>query len=106
HPGGQGVSEPLALRPCSYGTMVCVFRRRARFALVAALATMLVGSVAACVDVISASVTSTLTGQPMGLGYLGASLEYRAVHQYTGRNPLAINPVLIRLLKAMVPGQT
>ncbi len=100
------MSEPLALRPCSYGTMARVFRRRARFALVAALVIMLVGPAVARADLISASVSATPTGQAMGSGFLGVSFEYRAIHQYTGRNPLAIDPVLIRLLKAMAPGQT
>jgi hypothetical protein len=86
--------------------MAPVFRRRARFALVAALATMLAGPAVARADLISATVSATPTGQAMGSGFLGVSLEYRAIHQYTGRNPLAIDPVLIRLLKAMAPGQT
>ncbi len=38
-------------------------------------------------------------------GFLGLSLEYRALHQYTGRNPLAINPVLIQLIRNLTPGQ-
>src|SRR5690348_13320313 len=91
---------------CSYGTMPPVIRRRARFALVAALATMLAGPAVARADLISASVSATPTGQAMRSGFLGVSFEYRAVHQYTGRNPLAINPVLIGLLKAMSPGQS
>ena len=42
----------------------------------------------------------------MGPGFLGLSLEYKAIHQYTGRNPLAINPVLVELLRELAPGQS
>jgi hypothetical protein len=54
---------------------------------------------------ISASVGSSPTGQPMPSGFVGVSLEYGALHLYTGRNPLAVNPVLVALLKGLAPGQ-
>ena len=53
-----------------------------------------------------ASVSSTPTGQPMPTSFLGVSLEYGALHVYTGRNPNAVNPVLIQLLRNLAPGQT
>lgn len=82
-----------------------VFRRRARIALVAALGLALAGPAVARADQLSASVSATATGQAMSPGFLGVSLEYRALHQYTGRDPRAIDPVLVALLKGLVPGQ-
>jgi hypothetical protein len=55
---------------------------------------------------ISASVGSSPTGQAMAPGFVGVSLEYSALHLYTGRNPLAVNPVLVQLLKGLAPGQS
>jgi hypothetical protein len=37
-------------------------------------------------------------------GFLGISLEYRTIEQYAGRNPHAINTVLVRLIRALSPG--
>jgi hypothetical protein len=82
-----------------------VFRRRARIALVAALGLALLGPAVARGDTLGATVSASPTGQAMGRGFLGVSFEYRALHQYTGRNPLAVDPVLIALLRAMAPGQ-
>ncbi|HZU40522.1 MAG TPA: glycosyl hydrolase family 79 C-terminal domain-containing protein [Solirubrobacteraceae bacterium] len=54
---------------------------------------------------VSASVGAGATGQPMGPGFVGVSMEYSAVHDYTGSDPLAIDPVLVHLLRALAPGQ-
>jgi hypothetical protein len=53
-----------------------------------------------------ASVGATPQGQPMGQSFLGVSLEYNALHIYTGRDPRHVNPVLIQLLRNLDPGQT
>jgi hypothetical protein len=37
---------------------------------------------------------------------VGVSFEYRALNQYTGRSPLAIDPVLLRLVAGLAPGQS
>src|ERR1700744_6137112 len=42
----------------------------------------------------------------MAPGFLGASFEYRALHQYTGRDPRAVDPVLLALLGGLAPGQS
>ncbi len=55
---------------------------------------------------VSATVGSTPAGQPLGPGFLGVSLEFSALHQYTGRDPRAVNPVLIQLVRALAAGQT
>lgn len=90
-----------------YATMAPVLRRRARIAALglAALGLALAGPAAARADVLSASVSSAPQGQAMAPGFLGASFEYRALHQYTGRDPRTIDPVLLGLLKGITPGQ-
>ena len=55
---------------------------------------------------VSASVGSSPTGPPLHAGYLGLSLEYTALHVYAGRDPRAVNPVLIQLIRALAPKQT
>ncbi len=41
----------------------------------------------------------------MAPGFVGLSFEYRAMHVYAGRNPDAVNPVLVALLRGMAPDQ-
>jgi hypothetical protein len=55
---------------------------------------------------VPATVAGIPAGQPMGPSFVGMSLEYEALHAYTGRDPKHINPVLIQLLRNVVPGQT
>jgi len=55
---------------------------------------------------VSASVGSSPSGQPLPQSFLGVSLEYSALHLYTGRDPRALNPVLIQLVRNLAPGQT
>jgi hypothetical protein len=90
-----------------------VLRRRARIALVAALglaslgpATAHAASRAQAADSLSASVSATPKGQAMPPGFTGVSLEYRALGIYAGRDPLAVDPVLVGLLKGLTPGQS
>jgi hypothetical protein len=90
---------------CGVRLWRAVFRRRARIAIVAALGLALSGSATARADVLSASVSGTPAGQSMAPGFEGVSFEYRALHQYTGRDPRAVNPVLVALLKGLAPGQ-
>lgn len=45
-------------------------------------------------------------GRPVPASFVGLSLEYRAVLEYLGTNPHALNPVFLRLLANLVPGQT
>jgi hypothetical protein len=53
---------------------------------------------------VAASVAGIETGRPMPPGFVGVSFEYRALHQYTGRDPRAVNPVLLALLRQLAPG--
>ncbi len=56
--------------------------------------------------VVSAQVAGTTTGPAMPPGFLGFSIETRALHVYTGRDPTAVNPVLVQLIRTLNPGQT
>ncbi len=93
--------------------MARVLGRRTRIAIVAALGLASTGPAAAAAasptqtaDTVSASVSATPTGPAMPAGFVGVSVEYRALHLYTGRDPRAVDPVLIALLKGLVPGQS
>jgi hypothetical protein len=83
-----------------------VLRRRALVALAAALVVMAVQAGTASADTLAATVSTSPTGASMPSGFVGVSFEYRAMHQYTGRDPLAINPVLLSLLRGLAPGQS
>jgi hypothetical protein len=73
---------------------------------VAALGLALGTSPLARADVLTATVSATPTGQAMAPGFVGASFEYRALHLYTGRDPRAVDPVLVHLLAGLAPGQS
>jgi hypothetical protein len=45
------------------------------------------------------------TGQAIPSGFLGLSLEYKAIEGYAGTNPQAINPVLVQLIRNLSPNQ-
>jgi hypothetical protein len=45
------------------------------------------------------------TGRPIQPGFIGVSVEYWALHDYTGRNASAVNPVLVELLRNLAPSQ-
>jgi Glycosyl hydrolase family 79 C-terminal beta domain len=89
--------------------MAAVRRRVGGIGVLAALvALVLVPSVspASSTDpTLYASVGSTTVGQPIGSGFVGVSMEFQAVHAYTGNDPNAINPVLVSLLRGLAPGQ-
>ncbi|MFZ0042127.1 MAG: glycosyl hydrolase family 79 C-terminal domain-containing protein [Solirubrobacteraceae bacterium] len=86
--------------------MAPVLGRRACLALVAALGIACFGPVAAHADVLGATVASSPTGQAMPSGFVGVSFEYKALHQYTGRDPLAVDPAMLGLLRGLTPGQS
>ena len=51
------------------------------------------------------TVGGALRARPLPAGFLGLSLEYRAINEYAGRDPAAINPLLVRLIRGLSPGQ-
>ena len=55
--------------------------------------------------VISAQVSSNEVGPSMPASYLGLSIEYHALIDYLGRNPTALNPLFLTLMRALNPGQ-
>jgi hypothetical protein len=80
-------------------------RRRGGIAIIAASAALLATSAAEAQTPISAQVSSTASGQPLPPGFVGMSVEYGALHDYTGRDANAIDPLLAPLLRALAPGQ-
>jgi hypothetical protein len=86
--------------------MARVPARRACIAIVAAFGIALPWAASARADLLTASVSATPAGQTMAPGFVGVSFEYRALHQYTGRDPRAIDPVLLGLLAGLAPGQS
>jgi hypothetical protein len=54
---------------------------------------------------VSVTVGPAPAGAPMPSGFLGVSLEYGGINAYTGRNPRAVNPVLLHLLAGLAPRQ-
>ncbi len=73
--------------------------------LIVALTAFTPAGARADVPTISAQVGGPPIGQTMAPGFVGVSFEYQALHVYTGRDPQAVNPVLVALLRAMAPGQ-
>lgn len=53
---------------------------------------------------VTATVGSQASGPKLPAAFTGVSLEYSALHLYTGRDPRAVNPVLIALLRNLVAG--
>ena len=51
------------------------------------------------------TVGAPLPGRPLPNGFLGLSLEYRAITEYGGQDPKAINPLLVRLIDELFPGE-
>jgi hypothetical protein len=56
--------------------------------------------------VLSPVLGNTPASAPLPPGYLGLSVEFYAIHEYTGNDPNAINPVLVQLIRNLNPGQT
>src|SRR5690348_11158807 len=55
---------------------------------------------------VAVQVSRTTVGRPIAPGFLGFSFEYKAVREYTGSNPGAINPVLVQLIRDLNPKQS
>jgi hypothetical protein len=50
------------------------------------------------------TVGAPLRVRPLPSGFMGLSLEYRAIQEYGGHDPRAINPLLVRLIDELSPG--
>jgi hypothetical protein len=51
------------------------------------------------------TISSTTIGRPIPPGFVGLSLEFQAIPAYAGRDPGAVNPLLVRLIQGLAPGQ-
>ncbi|MBV8955639.1 MAG: hypothetical protein JO153_14845 [Solirubrobacterales bacterium] len=69
-----------------------------------AAGTLAPGRAAADAPPLTVQVGAAPAGPPMAPGFLGVSFEYKATHLYTGRDPGAVNPVLVALLRRLAPG--
>jgi hypothetical protein len=54
---------------------------------------------------VAMTVGGPLHARPIAPGFLGLSIEYRTIEEYSGRNPSAINPVFVHLIAQLSPGQ-
>lgn len=54
-------------------------------------------------DVIDVNVAGTPTGRPISPGFVGFSIEYHSLLDYTGSDAAAPNPTFIRLVRALAP---
>ena len=52
------------------------------------------------------SIGGPLPGRPVSPGFIGLSIEYYAVQSYAGRDPHALNPVFLQLVRNLNPGQS
>jgi hypothetical protein len=50
-------------------------------------------------------VSGTAVGRPVAPGFVGMSVEFPAIRAYTGKDPNAINPVLVQLIRNLAPGE-
>jgi hypothetical protein len=50
-------------------------------------------------------ISGSTRGPRIPRGYLGLSIEFQAIRDYTGTDPRAVNPVLIQLIRNLSPGQ-
>jgi hypothetical protein len=51
------------------------------------------------------TVGAALPVRPLPSSFMGLSLEYRSIPEYGGHDPRAINPLLVRLIEELSPGQ-
>jgi hypothetical protein len=56
-------------------------------------------------DAIPVRVSDPRVPRHIPAGYLGLSIEFPAVRDYTGSNPHRVNPVLLQLIRNLSPGQ-
>lgn len=52
------------------------------------------------------TVSSSARGQAIPGGFLGLSIEYPALEAYAGDNPNAVDPLFMRIVRSLTPGQS
>ena len=91
--------------------MASVTGRGRAIALAVALALVLATGSAASMrahargSLLTPVVGSGVTSAAIQPGFLGLSMEYYAIHEYTGSDPDAVNPVFVQLVRNLTPGQ-
>ena len=50
-------------------------------------------------------ISSAAVARPVAPGFVGMSIELKALEQYAGTDPAALDPVLLRLIEQLAPGQ-
>ena len=51
------------------------------------------------------TVGAPIHARPLASGFMGLSLEYRAIEEYGGHDPRRINPLFVRLVRELSPGE-
>ena len=74
-------------------------------AAVALAATACGGSKASAPATPTFNVTGAAVGHPIASGFVGLSIEIKALEQYAGSNPNAVDPVLLHLIQDIAPAQ-
>ena len=54
---------------------------------------------------LTVTIEQSAVGRPIPPGFLGLSTEYRGVEWYAGRDPQTLDPVFLRLVRNLTPGQ-
>jgi Glycosyl hydrolase family 79 C-terminal beta domain len=80
-------------------------RHGSRLGLLVVVVLGLLPGIAFAQGSVNATVSTSPTGAALPSGFLGLSLEYKALHIYIGRNPKAVDPVFLQLVKNLNPGQ-
>jgi hypothetical protein len=52
------------------------------------------------------NVTGAAMGKPIPSGFVGLSIEIKALEQYAGTNPAAVNPIFLHLIEDIAPEQS
>ena len=52
------------------------------------------------------TVSRATVGRPIPAGFVGLSMEYRGLQAYAGRDPRALNPVFVQLVRNLAPAQS
>jgi hypothetical protein len=52
------------------------------------------------------NVTGAAVGRPIPSGFVGLSIEIKALEQYAGTNPNAVNPIFLHLIEDLAPDQS
>ena len=73
---------------------------------VVAIAAALLGCGSTRAHAQTPNVSAAAVGRPIPAGFVGLSIEMKALEQYAGTDPAAVDPVLLHLLGDIAPDQT